>query len=62
MKPKNFCGRKNLRRFGKKSVFNTPTITDKRLRIGNKNRDSTGLPKQGCYAHFKKLIQQNDKI
>jgi hypothetical protein len=48
MKPKNFCGRKNLRRFGKKSVFNTPTITDKRLRIGNKNRDSTGLPKQGC--------------
>ena len=47
MKPKNFPGRKNLRRFGKKSVFNIPTITDKRLRIGYKNRDSTGIPKQG---------------
>jgi hypothetical protein len=47
MKPKNFIGRKNLRRFGKKSVFNTPPITDTRLRIGNKNRDSTGLPKKG---------------
>ena len=47
MKPKNFTGRKNLRRFGKKSVFNIQAITDKRLRIGYKNRDSTGIPKQG---------------
>jgi len=47
MKPKNFPGRKNLRRLGKKSVFNVPTITDTRLRIGSKRRDSTGLPIKG---------------
>jgi hypothetical protein len=45
MKPKNFPGRKNLRKHGKGSEYDCPPITDIRFRFGSKCRRGDGLPK-----------------